>query len=185
MIECIKCNNMLDGAMANTGELQSCSSCGALTRIDVFKAQSRDRPSASAAETLLEDGAAGCFYHPRKKAVIPCSACGRFLCSLCDVELDGSHICFSCLETGKKKKKIQNLVNNRTLHDSIALSLALYPALIVYPTIITAPIVFYVCIRYWKAPTSLLARTKIRFIIAGILAILQILGWILLFVYIV
>ncbi len=168
---------MLDDASANTGELQPCPSCGVLTRIDVFTAQFSDRPSASAAETLLEDGPAGCFYHPRKKAVVPCSACGRFLCSLCDIELDGNHICFSCMETGKKKKKIKNLETSRMLYDRVALSLALYPMLLFYLTILTAPIVVYVCIRYWKAPTSLLPRTKIRFIIALLIAILQILGW--------
>ncbi len=172
---------MLDSALANTGELQPCPSCGGLARIDVFKAQFRDQPSANAAETLLEDGAAGCFYHPRKKAVVPCSACGRFLCSLCDVELDGNHICFSCLETGRKKKKIKNLENNRTLYDRIALSLALYPVLIFYLTLISARIVVYICMRYWKAPSSILPRTKIRFIFALILASLQILGWVVLF----
>ncbi len=177
-MECNNCKTMLDGAMANTGALHPCPSCGALTRLDVFSACFREEPSSGPAETLLEDKVAGCFYHPRKKAAVSCASCGRFLCSLCSVELEGKPICFSCLETGKKKKKIKNLENNRTLYDRIALSLALYPMLIFYFTFLTAPIVLFISIRYWNAPASLLPRTKIRFIAAMVIALLQIVGWV-------
>lgn len=43
--------------------------------------------------------------------------------------------------------------------------------------------VIYVVIRYWKAPQSIVRRTKIRFIIAILIALLEIGGWAALFVY--
>jgi hypothetical protein len=134
------------------------------------------------AETLIVESESGCFYHPQKKAVRPCDGCGRFLCSLCDCELNGQHFCPSCLESGKTKGKIKSLDQQRTLYDSVALSLAVYPILIFYFTIITAPMALFVAIRYWKAPPSLVRRSKARFIAAIIVALLQLAGWGIFFV---
>ncbi|HEX5398354.1 MAG TPA: hypothetical protein VFY06_04825, partial [Verrucomicrobiae bacterium] len=111
------------------------------------------------------------------KAVRPCDGCGRFLCALCDCELDDAHFCPTCLEAGKTRGKIKSLDNQRTLYDSIALSLAILPMLILYFTIITAPMALFVAIRYWKAPRSILRRTRIRAIAAIGIALLQIAGW--------
>jgi hypothetical protein len=36
----------------------------------------------------------------------------------------------------------------------------------------------YVAIRYWKAPRSIVHRTRVRFILAIIFASLQIGGWV-------
>ena len=79
---------------------------------------------------------------------------------------DGRHFCPACLETGKTKGRIKSLDNQRTLYDSIALSLAVLPILIFYFTIITAPMALFVAIRYWKTPQSILRRTRIRAIAA-------------------
>ena len=129
----------------------------------------------------MVEGESGCFYHPQKKAVRPCDGCGRFLCGLCDCELQGRHFCPACLEAGRTKGKIQSLENQRTLYDSIALALAIYPVVLVfsiYFTIITAPMALFVAIRYWKSPLGILRRTKTRFVVAIILASLQIAGWV-------
>jgi hypothetical protein len=130
----------------------------------------------------MVEGESSCFYHPQKKAVLPCDGCGRFLCALCDCQLNGQHFCPACLEAGKSKGKIKSLDSQRTLYDSIALSLAIYPLLIFYFTLITAPMVLFVAIRYWKSPASLVHRSKIRFVVAIIFALLQIAGWGILFV---
>lgn len=123
------------------------------------------------------DDQASCFYHSQKRAVIPCDHCGRFLCALCDVEFGGRHLCPACLETGKKKGRIVNLDRHRVLYDSVALKIAVFPMITVWFTLVTAPIALYLAIRHWKSPTSLVRRTKIRFIFAVALAGLQILAW--------
>jgi hypothetical protein len=100
---------------------------------------------------------------------------------LCDIPLDGRHLCPQCLEKGKLKQKIENLEHRRICYDSIALLLAAVPILIYWSTIITAPITMYLTLRYWKAPSSIIHRTKVRFIIAFTVAGLQTTGWILIF----
>jgi hypothetical protein len=89
------------------------------------------------------------------------------------------------METGKKKGRIVNLDRQRVLYDSVALKLAVFPMIIFYFTLVTAPIALYLAIHHWKSPTSLVRRTKIRFIFAMALAGLQILAWTTGIVYLV
>lgn len=131
-------------------------------------------------ETLLIDDESSCFYHANKKAIIPCDACGRFLCALCHVDMEGKNLCPSCLEAGQKKNKIKNLQMHRTLYDSIALSLSILSMLVWFITFLTAPIVIFMVFRYWNSPGSIVPRTKIRFIAAFFVAGLQITGWVFL-----
>jgi hypothetical protein len=145
--------------------------------VEAFPALLKERSSGTSGEALIVDDEASCFYHPKKKAVIPCGSCGRFLCSLCDVEFNGRHLCPSCLARGKRKGKIKNLQNHRILYDNIALSFAFIPILAIWPTILTAPISLFLVIRYWNAPTSIVPRNKWRFVLAFIIAGLQIVGW--------
>ena len=174
---CSRCNTPLPVEAFNTGETASCPGCQAKTLVTVFPALLREIASGRPAETLLVDTDASCFYHPQKKAEIACSNCGRFLCALCDVDLNGQHLCPPCIETGKQKGKMKNLENRRVLYDDIALSVAVVPMIIFYFSILTAPIALFVAIRYWNAPGSIVPRSKIRFILAIGIAILQLLGW--------
>ena len=179
MLNCTNCNEQLSRAAANSDSLVACGACGNLLRVDVFPAISRVLPVGRNGATLQVDTEAGCFYHPRKKAIVPCAKCGRFLCALCELSLDGRHLCPTCLEKGKANKKIQNLENHRTCYDTIALLMATVSVLIYWITIFTAPIVIYLTVRHWKSPSSIIPRTKVRFILAFFIAGIQIAGWIL------
>ena len=181
MLSCTKCNTPLPGQNLNSYSLVPCPSCSGQLRADVYPALLRKLPRGLSGESLQLDKEAGCFYHPRKKAVVPCSACGRFICALCDVALNGQHLCPSCFEKGKTKRKIKNLENRRTCYDSIALMVAAASMLIYWITIFTAPLVIYLTIRHWNSPSSIITRTKFRFVLALILAGLQIAGWIYVF----
>lgn len=181
MLNCTHCNAPLGNAAANTYSLVPCSACSGLLRVDVFPAINRAMPTQQAGAALQENQEAGCFYHPRKKAVVPCTACGRFLCALCDVSLNGQHLCPACLEKGKTKRKIKNLENHRTCYDSVALIVATVSLLVYWFTIFTAPLVIYLTVRHWRSPSSIIPRTKIRFIIAFTIAGVQIAGWIIFF----
>ena len=176
-VQCPSCQVVLTEGVFNQPELRPCPRCGTQLQIEVFPALFRQLAPGSNAETVMVEGESTCFYHPNKKAVLPCEACGRFVCALCDCELHGQHYCPACLEVGRKKGKIKSLENQRTLYDSIALSLTIFPLLIFYFTIITAPMALYISIRYWNAPRSIIHRTKIRYVIAIVLAALQIIGW--------
>lgn len=182
LVQCPECRAALYDGVFNQTKLSPCPACAVPLRVDIFPAFFRKANPAQSSEAIMVEGESGCFYHPQKKAVLPCDSCGRFLCALCDCELRGQHFCPVCLETGKSKGKIKNLENQRTLYDSVALSLALYPVLFLYFTLITAPMTLFVAIRYWNSPPSLVRRTKIRFVVAIIVALLQIIAWVLIFV---
>lgn len=174
----------MDGVF-NQPDFAPCPACGAPLRVEVFPAMFRKIGAGRSGETVMVEGEASCFYHPQKKTVLPCDACGRFLCALCDCALDGRHLCPTCLEAGKTKGKIKSLDNQRTLYDSIALALAVYPVALIlgiYFTLITAPMALFVAIRYWNAPRSIVRPSRIRYIAAIIVALLQIGGWTTLFI---
>ncbi|NCC51576.1 MAG: hypothetical protein EOM20_10205 [Spartobacteria bacterium] len=158
--------------------LFACPGCRRETQVLAFPALLRPLQKGAEGETLLVDTDASCFYHPDKRAVRPCDGCGRFLCSLCDVELGQQHLCPQCIQTGVKKNKIETLNREITAYDNMALALALYPVLFWMITCITAPAALFVVARYWNRKTSIVPRGKYRFVAAAIIALLQIAGWI-------
>jgi hypothetical protein len=180
---CSRCLAPWPGEALNTPDFIPCPSCGSVGRVEVYPAYFRGLQPGALAENVLNEGEAACFYHPQKKALVPCDACGRFLCAVCDCELNGQHLCPVCLDTGQKKGRLKTLQNHRTLYDDLALALAVFPLLIFYFTIVTAPVALYVSLRYWHAAGSILPRTKIRFLIAIVLASLEILGWVVGLIY--
>jgi len=181
MLSCTNCNTPLGAEAVNTHSLVACAGCQGLMRVDAYPALMRPLPSGTPGALVQMDREAACFYHPQKKAVLPCSACGRFLCALCDVALDGQHLCPACLEKAGRNKDIKNLEKHRTCYDTIALTLATISFIFYWVTILTAPIVIYLVLRHWHTPSSIIPRTKIRFVLAFILAGLQIAAWILFF----
>lgn len=175
-IACTACRTILSVSQFNTGAFFECPSCGVSLKVDAFPALLRGIGPGKAGEAVMGEEAS-CFYHPGKKAEIACDYCGRFLCSLCDVPLDGKHLCLTCVEAGRKKGRITSLERHRTLYDSAALGLALFPLVAFWLTLVTAPMALYIAIRHWNAPTSVVGRGKGRFVAAIILSGLQIMGW--------
>ena len=175
---CTKCGAALNETLFNQPDWTGCPSCSAPLRVEVFPALFKISAASQTAQAVVTEGEASCFYHPNKRAALPCDACGRFLCALCDVELNGQHFCPACFESGQKKGRLSNLDNRRTRYDSLALTLALVP-LIVWPvTVITAPAVLVIAIRYWKMPGSIVRRSRIQFVFAIGIALLEIVSWV-------
>jgi hypothetical protein len=185
LIACPKCKAVLGSEFFNQPWLP-CPSCQSQVRVEVFPSLFREVTSTTAPRVMIE-GEASCFYHAEKKAAVVCDGCGRFLCTLCDVEFDAQHLCPSCLQSGQEKGKLAKLQNSRTRHDKIALVLAFLPLVLfftVYLTIITAPIALFCAIRYWNAPTTITPNwRRFNMTVALIVSILEIGGWITFFVW--
>jgi len=178
-IACPACRRLLPEDFFNRPAFAPCPGCGQEVRAEVFPAAARPEAAATMAQPVLVEGEAGCFYHPQKKAVIPCAGCGRFLCALCDCPFDGAHYCPACLELGKSRGKLAKLENSRMRYDRIALWLALLPMLVFYFTLITAPATLYLVFRYWNAPRGLVQRGRTRMVCAGIIAGFQVTAWVI------
>jgi hypothetical protein len=157
-----------------------CNGCSSQMFVEVFPALFRTAAAGQTGDLLVVEGETTCFYHPAKKAVLPCQGCGRFLCALCDCDLNGDHFCPACLEAGKTKGKIKNLENERPLYDSMALMFAVLPVVTLifwFFTLFTAPIALVLAIINWNKPRSIVHRTRVRLVLAIILATLQIGAW--------
>lgn len=105
-------------------EASACPACQATLQVIPFPALGRQAPTGGASEPVANPDDAACFQHPTKKAVVPCDACGRFLCALCDLEVEGQHLCPACLESGRRKGTVAALERSRTRWDQITVTLA-------------------------------------------------------------
>src|SRR5688572_22390826 len=106
-ILCPACYTALPPSHFNTRSFETCPACQARIQAEVFPAAFRILGPGQTGERILLQGESSCFYHEQKKAVVPCDACGRFLCALCDVDLNGKHLCSQCLDTGRQKGSLQ------------------------------------------------------------------------------
>jgi hypothetical protein len=181
-LACPKCQTPWPMDMTTLAELQACPGCMRYVRVTPFPALLSDEIRASHPEKIVIEGEASCFYHPDKRAVIPCNSCGRFLCALCDVALGDRHLCPGCLETGRSKGKLTELETGRTLWDSMALTLAFFPLVCIWPSLLFAPIALILAIYAWRKPSSIVRRSKWRLWVAIVASLLQIVGWIIFFV---
>jgi len=187
-ILCTHCSTPVPPAMLNAPALAPCPVCNSPLQVRIFPALTRPMAQGTAGERITDAGQAACFYHPHKTAHVPCDACGRFICALCDVELHGEHLCPSCVEAGRRKGTLTTLENRRLLWDNIALSLAVVPvASLVFSgfSIITAPAAILLAIVGWRKPRSLAPRwTTLRFIVAIVFSVIVLAGWGVLFYFI-
>ncbi len=152
-----------------------CRGCGQTILAGVFPAIEIARVGASP-EALEIETEASCFYHPASRAAVPCDECGRFLCKLCDLEIGGRHLCPQCFQSGAASEKIQNVVTSRTMYDSIAIALVTWPVVFWPVMLISGPAALFVIIRRWRAPGSIVPRTRVRYYIAGVLALAEMTG---------
>jgi hypothetical protein len=178
-LRCAECKWPLPLESWNREFGMACPGCGTRVQAIVFPAIERTRTGVLP-EPLEDQSEASCFYHPLSRAAAPCDECGRFLCRLCELEVDGRHLCPGCFQVGLQARKIRELDTKRTMYDSIALLLATLPALLIWPPIVTAPASLYFVFRYWKAPGSVAPRTRYRYYLSGVLALAEVVGIVLL-----
>lgn len=130
-------------------------------------------------------GEASCYFHASKRASVPCDGCGRFLCSLCDLEFSGRHFCAACLGNARKGRpgtapEAEDLMREKVfLPHNLAWALACYSPLTLvglYLIPVTAPAAFWFAVKHWRRPDGLQIRGRWRAIGALILVLLQLAG---------
>jgi len=169
---CSGCSTLIPADIAESGTGR-CRTCGAALRVKTFPALRAQR-TPLLAQGVQDPSESSCFYHAENRATVPCDGCGRFLCGLCALDVPGSILCPSCLQSGVSGKRIETLEDSRTMQDSVALALATVPAVMVWPTIVSAPLAIFWTIRHWRSPRSIIPRTRVRFYLAIVFSLLEI-----------
>jgi DNA-directed RNA polymerase subunit RPC12/RpoP len=175
-ILCAACSAPVPVEAWNVEEGMRCRGCGERVRVSVFPAIERTLRGAIP-EALRGETESSCFYHPQSRAAAVCADCGRFLCHLCQLDVDGRQICPRCFET-----KLPAIEPRRTMWDTVALGLSTVPALLFWPALIAAPWALFIVVRRWNSPGSIVPRTRIRFILAALFALAE-LGFIVFVIY--
>jgi hypothetical protein len=182
-IACAACSLPVPAEFWNLEEGTRCRGCGHNLRAFVFPAIAQVRVG-TVPEVLRGETEASCFYHAQSRATVVCEDCGRFLCALCDLEVEGRHICPRCFETGVSAHKIQTGEPRRMLYDSIALAISTLPALLFWPALVGAPWTLFIVFRHWNDPGSVVPRTRVRYVLAALIAMAEI-GVVIFFIYMI
>lgn len=176
-LACPKCRRPVPEVYWQGVDVVRCPACESEFEQLRFPALTTARTVDRAAE--LEAGEANCFFHSQNRAEAACDGCGRFVCAVCRVSLSGQQLCPSCLEARSDRRKLPE--NQRVVYSQVALALAVVPILLWPITVVTAPAALGFCLYGWNKPGSLLPqRRKLRFVIAGTIAGLEIAGWLFL-----
>ncbi len=127
--ECPGCGRPLPTDPAELAGLAACPHCRGELTATVFPAYGRGPVIGGTAERTTADDEATCFFHPSKKAAVPCDRCGRFLCALCDLPIAGEHLCPGCVQSAQKKEGLSGVGRPRLRWDIIVWNLVLLPLL--------------------------------------------------------
>lgn len=175
LLRCPKCASALPAS--HTAELLPCPNCQLEVQALVFPAWFKTFAPVPAPQQVLTEGESSCFYHAGKQAVVPCDACGRFLCALCDCEIQNQHFCPGCVSTARSKGRLVQFERSRTNHDSVALSLAVISIFLGPVALLTGPAAIFWALWFWRRPGSLLPRGKARHVAAIIIGLATTAGW--------
>lgn len=176
-LACPSCRRALETDSWHDASHGTCRRCAVDFEFRAFPAFAASRAHASAIAAELEADSV-CFFHAQNRAEAICEECGRLLCSVCSIPFAGRKLCPSCVAATRVSGAAE-VATHRTLWDGIALTVAFVP-LFVWPlTIVTAPVALGLVVHGWRKPGSLVRRNpRARLVVAAVLALLQIGGWI-------
>jgi len=175
-LRCPKCRVALAADRLREATIVDCFGCGTPLRAIAFPALTRPVRD-TVAITPAAEGQSSCFFHASRPAQTACDQCGRFICALCEVEVEAKKLCPTCLTQGRASGGLSQLETTRPRWDHRCLLLALVPLLFWPLTLITAPATLFLAFRFWKAPGSIVKPTRWRFVVAVLFALLELLGW--------
>ncbi len=96
-----------------------CPRCGGEYEARVFHPPTRSARVLQLVQSGPE-GAGACANHPRNAAVTNCERCGIFICSLCELEVDGAKYCPGCFERLAQEGSIQSARTRFRAYGSLA-----------------------------------------------------------------
>jgi hypothetical protein len=177
-LPCPKCKRPLQEISWHDAGSGRCERCRTDFSFIGFPALTAE-PARIVPQAVLVSDHSTCFYHSENQAELVCESCGRFLCAVCAIEFVGRRVCPNCV--ARSKEQDVQAIEQRTLYGGIALGTALLPVLsiVFWPfTLFTAPTALGFVIFGWRRPRSLVNEGRTKLVIAGVLALLEIGGWV-------
>lgn len=176
---CPACKMALDESGLSPTEESACPGCGVRLRGRVFPVWSRPALGSAATSERAFEGEAVCFFHPTNRASRPCDSCGRFVCTICDLQVGARHLCPTCLSSGLGKRKLPEVVTHRFLWARAAFLLGLAPIVLgIFMWVfmaITGCVAIALAAISWNRPGSLVrGRQRWAAIVGGLLGLAQI-----------
>jgi len=155
LLTCLDCGVPLPEPSETVTGPRQCPHCSAYYELATFPALFRQHGAGIPAENVMAEGESSCLYHPAKKASVVCKECGAFLCTLCDIDFEGNHICPRCLTRREYETGPGLLLPETTRYESIAFHLAVWPLFftflcVPFVMLFTAPLVLYLVVRHWN-----------------------------------
>lgn len=174
-VQCPQCRQALPGDHAGLGAYERCPGCG--SKLQVWRFPALRRPpedlSGQMGTLVALPGEASCFFHTEKRASVACERCGRFICTLCDLQVGARHLCPSCIGNGLESDKVPELVTRRLAWPSLALLLGWVPMVlffVMWPFFVaTGPAAVFAGIWGWKKPGSVVRGPRRGAAILGII----------------
>ncbi len=149
--------------------------------LETFPRLRASEPSNSVEGRGLQarEGEAVCQFYPELQAETVCEECGCFLSRKASVEWSGRTLCLPCLHNLREQKGADAFSSRRSLPDNVGIALVVF---LLPLTLFTGPYAIFYLLRHRKTPGSLVPRSRFRWWLALVLAILATTGWLVLFV---
>ena len=180
VLTCPSCQQPLAGETpVDWAALTQCPQCRRAVEVTLLPGFGRElHPGRPGADRILESEPA-CYFHPAKKAEVPCELCGRFLCALCHLEVLGKSICPACLGEASRKPGASLIERERWRWDTVVWLLTIGPLLSLFFWFLTP----FTCLLAlglgawkFKSPPSRIHRSQLRLIAGMVTAALFVVG---------
>ncbi len=171
-IACGKCDHAV--AFASEERLLDvvCPHCGSANEVFLFPALWRPM-AVERGDRRQSEAESSCFFHESKRAATPCDRCGRYLCTLCAITSGSDTVCAECLAEVLADENIPAPTREYFRYDQLAVGIAVLSSLFWLIAPLTVWVVLYLVIRHWNTRMSALPINRWRFVVAGLLAVLQ------------
>ena len=176
---CPICRAPLSSETNSAEEFVVCGYCSSEVTATKFPANLRDFADTPAEPVRNEDSP--CFFHATNRAAAVCDSCGRFLCTICKVQTGGEVWCPDCIDKNRNKPSTPQFFDQTILFDNTAFLLAVLSLLSGFYLVgglLVALVSIGLIIYGWTRQRTIVKRSRLRFIVGGLLAAVQGIGWV-------
>jgi hypothetical protein len=179
LAQCPVCHAPLSGETSSEQEFISCGYCSCEVTATKFPANLRVSSDTPAEPVRNEDSP--CFFHAENRAAAVCDSCGRFLCTVCKVQTGSEVWCPDCIAKNRNETSAPQFFDQTVLFDNTAFLLAFLSLLTGFYLVgglLVALVSTGLIIYGWARQRTIVKRSRLRFVFAGLLAAVQGIGWI-------